>query len=211
MTSLAGDALPLGSGREADVFALDEHRVLRRYRHGGDTAAEVAVMRHVVGCGFPAPQVYDASGPDLVMQRLHGPTLSHALFTGEVTVASAAVLLADLHRMLHAVPPLRAAGPHDRILHLDLHPDNVMVTAGGPVLIDWRNAAEGVPDLDVALTAVILAEAAVGSHLPAELAPMAQELLTEFIRQAGGDPVGQLDVALGGGGGDGEVEEGGGG
>ncbi len=178
------------------MFALDQHRVLRRYRHGGDTAAEAAVMRHVVGHGFPAPQVYDAYGPDLVLQRLHGPTLLHALFAGEVTVASAATMLGDLHRMLHAVPPLRAVGPDDRILHLDLHPDNVMVTTDGPVLIDWRNAAEGAPDLDVALTAVILAEAAVGSHLPAELAPMAQELLTEFVRHAGGHPVGQLDAAL---------------
>lgn len=38
---------PLASGPEADVYALDERRVLRRYRREADVTAEVATMRHV--------------------------------------------------------------------------------------------------------------------------------------------------------------------
>jgi aminoglycoside phosphotransferase (APT) family kinase protein len=81
-----------------------------------------------------------------------------------------------------------------RILHLDLHPDNVMLTSRGPVLIDWRNAAEGPPDLDLAVTAVILAQVAVDrTHA---MAGPARQLLSEFLRCATGNPVSMLDRAL---------------
>jgi hypothetical protein len=63
------DAAPVGSGRDADVFAIDARRVLRRYRRGGDVAAEAAVMPYVAGRGFPVPRVYRADGADLVMDR----------------------------------------------------------------------------------------------------------------------------------------------
>jgi aminoglycoside phosphotransferase (APT) family kinase protein len=33
---------------------------------------------------------------------------------------------------------------------------NVMITASGPIVIDWTNAARGEPLLDVALTIVLL-------------------------------------------------------
>jgi hypothetical protein len=69
----------LASGRDADVFAIDAQRVLRRYRDGSEVTAEAAVMR----------------------------------------------------------------------------------SARGPVVIDWDNAAEGLPELDVALSALILAEVVV--------------------------------------------------
>lgn len=45
----------LASGRDTDVFAIDDRRVLRGYRHDLDTAAEAAVMRHVAAHGFPVP------------------------------------------------------------------------------------------------------------------------------------------------------------
>jgi len=43
------------------------------------------------------------------------------------------------------VPP-RSAVSFARIVHLDLHPENVMLTVSGPVVIDWRNATDGDPD-----------------------------------------------------------------
>ena len=79
---------------------------------------------------------------------------------------SKALTLARLHRELYAIPPpdfLRGDGP--AILHLDLHPANVMLSANGPVVIDWANAARGQAALDVALTAVVLAGAPVGPPL----------------------------------------------
>jgi len=65
-------------------------------------------------------------------------------------------LLATLHERLHviAAPPALGIGA---FLHLDLHPENVLIADGGPVVIDWTNAGAGDPWLDVALTWVILA------------------------------------------------------
>ena len=38
----------LASGMSADVYALDDARVLRRYREGRDTAYEVALLHYAV-------------------------------------------------------------------------------------------------------------------------------------------------------------------
>jgi len=44
----------------------------------------------------------------------------------------------------------------DRLCHLDFHPDQVMLTASGPVVIDWMNARAGYPAADVAYTLIML-------------------------------------------------------
>jgi Ser/Thr protein kinase RdoA (MazF antagonist) len=154
------NSAPLASGRDADVYALDAHRVLRRYRAGGDVAAEAEVMRHVVAHGYPVPAVHAAHGSDLVLERVDGPTMLAALRDGRLGPGEAGRTLARLHTALHALPGRDPDTPGRRILHLDLHPDNVILGPRGPVVIDWRNAADGRPDVDVALTAVILAQVA---------------------------------------------------
>ncbi len=40
----------------------------------------------------------------------------------------------------------------DTLTHLDLHPDNVVLTHDGPVVIDWTNSAIGLAGLDAANT-----------------------------------------------------------
>jgi tRNA A-37 threonylcarbamoyl transferase component Bud32 len=177
------------------VFALDDRRVLRRYTNGAIVAGEAELMTYLAAAGFPVPAVYHADGTDLVMERIDGPTVLQALLTGRIDPPGAAGLLADLHHRLHAVPPRIGAAPEDRILHLDLHPANVLLGPAGPVVVDWTNADEGVPDLDVALSAVILAEA-VFDQLggPAEAGTRA--FLSAFLRAAGGDPVRVLDQAV---------------
>jgi aminoglycoside phosphotransferase (APT) family kinase protein len=49
------------------------------------------------------------------------------------------------------------------ILHGDFHPDNIMFTPGGPVIIDWIDASVGNPLADVARTKLLLMN---GSPLP---------------------------------------------
>ena len=44
----------------------------------------------------------------------------------------------------------------DRLVHLDLHPLNVILSSRGPVVIDWANAARGEGLSDVAVTYVLL-------------------------------------------------------
>jgi aminoglycoside phosphotransferase (APT) family kinase protein len=188
------DAAPLASGRDADVFAIDAGRVLRRYRRGGDVAAEATVMRYVAGLGFPVPTVHHAQGADLVMDRVDGPTMAAALIAGTLGIPDAATQLADLHHRLHELPPRLSTNPAVRVLHMDLHPQNVLLGSAGPVLIDWRNTREGPPDVDVAMSAVILAQVAVDQRHP--WAGPAHALLAAFLRQVGGSPVRVLDRAV---------------
>ncbi|WP_250288543.1 phosphotransferase [Streptomyces atroolivaceus] len=154
----------LGSGRTADVYALDGPWVLRRYRRGIDTTGELAVMSYLSASGFPVPRIgppaEDALPTDLVVQRLTGPTLAEAMLAGTVTGNEGAELLARLLRELHAIPPRLSQEPEDRILHLDLRPENVILAPEGAMVIDWMTAGEGPPALDRAMTSLILAQVA---------------------------------------------------
>ncbi|MEU2246860.1 phosphotransferase [Streptomyces sp. NPDC019224] len=173
----------LGSGRNADVYELDEAWVLRRYRDGLDATRELPVMSYLAASGYPVPRLGPrppSAGPgDLVLQRLHGPTMLESLLSGAVGAEEGAALLAGLLADLHTVPARLSPDPEDRVLHLDLHPDNVMLTADGPVVIDWSNTEEGPPALDRAMSALLLAQVAVDPGHPA--ADGARELVTALM------------------------------
>lgn len=151
-------------------------------------------MVYLAERGFPVPVVYRAAGPDLVMDRVPGPTLLTALVDGEVDASFAGRTLADLHNRLGRVPARVVRDPGVRVLHLDLHPDNVLLGPRGPVVIDWRNTREGPHDLDVAMSALILAQLAVGEQ--ANLASLAVATLVAFARVVDGQPLRQLDTAV---------------
>ncbi|MEU1370236.1 phosphotransferase [Streptomyces sp. NPDC005803] len=191
----------LGSGRSADVYELDELWVLRRYRDGLDATRELPVMSYLSASGYPVPRLGPqppSAGPgDLVLQRLTGPTMLEALLSGDIDGAEGSAVLAGLLADLHTVPARLSQDPEDRILHLDLHPDNVMLTPDGPVVIDWSNTEEGPPALDRAMSALILAQVAVDPAHPA--AAGGRELLTALmphLQAEGGIPARHLaDVA----------------
>lgn len=184
----------IGAGREADVYALDEGRVLRRYRRGDDAAGEAELMAYLGAHGFPVPRVHDVSGADLVMDRLDGGSMAAALGDGRIDVAEGAAMLAGLHRLLHDVPARSGLRDGDRILHRDLHPENVMVTPRGPVVIDWHIAAEGPPAVDVCLTAIILAQVAADpGH---RHAAVAGELAVAFLSEVGSEVLVAFDEAI---------------
>ncbi|MFC8230416.1 phosphotransferase [Streptomyces sp. NPDC057287] len=181
----------LGSGRTADVYALDGSWVLRRYRHGLDATGELAVMSYLSASGFPVPRIGppagDALRTDLVLQRLTGPTLAEALLAGAVTEDDGAELLARLLRELHAIPPRLSQDPEDRILHLDLHPENVVLAPEGAMVIDWLTASEGPPALDRAMTSLILAQVALDPSFPAgaQVRGLLATLLSRFADDGG--------------------------
>ncbi|WP_327743743.1 aminoglycoside phosphotransferase family protein [Streptomyces europaeiscabiei] len=197
--------------------------VLRRYRDGwGDAVAEAEVMEHVRAHGYPVPRVRSATGAEMVLERLSGPTMLEAVATGLLDPAQVGATLARLLHALHALPPRNqaictprgqdisvprsqdvspprdqdislpgsqdvsppcdhppghslsptaaaspptrrasSAAPTPRVLHLDLHPENVILTTHGPQVIDWSNAEEGPPGLDWGISAMILAQVAV--------------------------------------------------
>ena len=184
----------VGSGRDADVYSLGVDRVLRRYREGGDATREAELMAFVAGHGYPVPTIFDVDGADLVMERIDGPTMLGALGAGTLDIAQAARTLAQLQNRLHNLPGRTAALSGDRVIHLDFHPENVMVGSRGPVVIDWRNATDGAADLDVALSAVILAQVAVDDG--DGRAALARDMLARFLEQTEGDPIRLLDEAV---------------
>ncbi len=138
---------PLAAGRAATIFDLGHGRVLRR---GGAPAREAAIMEHARSAGYPVPAVHEVREDALVLERIEGPTMMQDLGQRPWRLKAHARLLAELHRQLHAIPYEGAV-----LLHLDLHPLNVLLSPHGPVVIDWTNARAGEAALDVAMTWVI--------------------------------------------------------
>jgi aminoglycoside phosphotransferase (APT) family kinase protein len=157
------------------VYDLGGGKVLRRYRDAARVAdREAEVMIHARAHGVPVPEVFEVTGTDLVMENVQGPTMLQALARQPWTLGRHARLLAQLHDLVHSVPALTwqpaPFGPGDRLVHLDLHPDNVILTSAGPRLIDWERASRGPAQADLALTWVLL----VSSQIPG---PAAQRLV----------------------------------
>lgn len=186
----------LARGRDADVFALDARRVLRRCRIYPPSQTEIRMMRHLVDSGYPLPRLLDISGLDMVLERVDGPTMLTAFQTRGV--AGQGRVLAALHNRLHAirVPQWADASPTDRILHLDLHPDNVILAEAGPVVIDWSNVSLGPPALDVADSLILLRTGQVQDDEPPELRHMREQLAREFLAEVAHDPGPLLPQAL---------------
>ena len=183
----------LAGGRDADVFAYGDGLVLRRYRDGRSVEAEGALMRELARLGYPVPAVTSANGPDLVMDLVDGPPMAVQLLRGDLDPAAGGALLARLHDDLHRLPQPGGLA----LLHLDLHPFNVLMSSSGPVVIDWCNARPGPAGLDVAMTALILAQVATYPEIVTEQPDLAAlvpdegaahprerftELLTAFAR-----------------------------
>jgi streptomycin 6-kinase len=163
----------IAAGRASEILDLGEGRVLRRFKTGGDPEREAGIMAHARAHGFPVPEVLEVQDAALVLERIDGPSMLRMLRTRPWRVGAYARMLADLHSRLHEIP-----FQGERLLHLDLHPDNVLLSPAGPVVIDWTNSRAGDPRFDVALTWVICTT----SGGPDE------RLFTRlFLRQAGHD------------------------
>ena len=151
----------LASGRAADVFDLGDGTVLRRYREKHpDLEREVRIMAHVAERGYPVPAVHSHTDTDLVMDRIEGPTMMEALDAAPWKLVWFARVLARQQRALAriAAPDWLVGDDAPRrpqsVLHLDLHPMNVIMSPKGPVVIDWTNADAGPGGFDAALTFV---------------------------------------------------------
>jgi len=65
-------------------------------------------------------------------------------------------LLARLARLLEG----------NAVCHGDFHPGNIYLTARGPIILDWMDAARGSPLADVARTSVLFRAAVLPRHMP---------------------------------------------
>lgn len=167
----------IAAGRASEVFDLGDGRVLRRFRGAGSPEREALVMRHARGHGYPVPEVLEVTADALVLEKIDGPTMWDAAGEEPSIVPTQAAALAALHRQLHEIAPpdgLPAAGDGDSLLHLDLHPENVILSPTGPVVVDWTNARRGESAFDVALTWVI------GATSP-DLGELGRTFLAHFL------------------------------
>lgn len=195
---IADSAHLIARGRNADVYLMNDTQVLRRLHTGAPDYPNVHLLRHLNALGFPTARVIEVDGTDLVMERLHGPNMLQALDAGEVTMTEGVRILLDLHTTLHALP-LPVVGARDTsglteavgtvvpprgacMLHLDLHPGNILLTATGPQVIDWESARLGSAGVDLATTALVFAEVVVDGN---EYAGAALRMLRRFAEEAG--------------------------
>jgi aminoglycoside phosphotransferase (APT) family kinase protein len=150
-----------GVGRSAEIYDIGHGRVLRRYHdHERSARAEAEVMAWAAAHGVPVPEVFDVDGPDIVMEKVDGPTMLADAARRPWRIVRHAATLARLHAQVHAAPGpdwLQAPfGDGEALLHLDLHPDNVLMSARGPVVIDWEGAGRGPAEADLALCWIVV-------------------------------------------------------
>ena len=112
---------------------------------------EARVMAYVRSQGFPVPAVRELSedGLSMVLERIDGADMVAVLGKRPWEIRRQGRTLADLHRRLHELTgpdwlPDAPIGRGDRLLHLDLHPLDVMMSPTGPVVIDWPNAGPAI-------------------------------------------------------------------
>ena len=148
-------------------------------------------MEFVRSQGYPVPEVYEVSGDgiDLVMARIEGPTMMEAASAQPWKLRRFGRELAKLHESLHCLsaPEWMNAAPFssgESLLHMDLHPLNVMLSSEGPIVLDWTNAVRGDPIVDVAATWVLLASGNVtSSRLQALMVKVGRNvLLKAFLK-----------------------------
>jgi aminoglycoside phosphotransferase (APT) family kinase protein len=154
-------------------------------------AREAHVMEYVRALGYPVPAVEEVSddGLNMVIERIEGADMVALMSKCPWAIPRLGRELADLHRRLHelAAPdwlPDAPVGRGDRLLHLDLHPLNVMMSPRGPVVIDWTGACRGDPAVDVALAWVLMAagEVPTGRFIGMILGRARSALVKSFVQ-----------------------------
>src|SRR4051812_44615609 len=113
----------IGEGREAEVFALDDHRVLRLARTAALAQAvdhEHAALAAAQRAGVPVPAVFervDAEGrPGLVVERLGAGNLLLEIGARPWRVLPISRELGELHALIHeVVAPASLPSAHERV------------------------------------------------------------------------------------------------
>jgi Ser/Thr protein kinase RdoA (MazF antagonist) len=112
----------LAEGRTAEVFALDEARVVKldRMEWNGLSTFEAGIVGSVHAAGLPVPAVHDTvvieGRHGVVLERLDGPTLWEVL-RGPCDVEAVAGSFVELLGRIHAAKVPGVSGLHDRLDH----------------------------------------------------------------------------------------------
>ena len=156
------------------MFIRSDGLLVKRTRTGRDLRREAEMMSYLSGFGIPVPRVHEATADELVMQYVPGPRMSEEIGRKPWLAGGLGAELADLHHRLDVIPAPDFLSGEGDLLHLDLHPGNVVLGPEGPVVLDWASATKGDRRLDVALSWVSLAVA--------HLAPVMKLTRWRFLR-----------------------------
>ena len=152
----------IAKGRDGAIYEYGPGLVLRKTFDGRSIEGEARTMAYAAEQGYPVPAIHEVrgGGTEIVMERVDGPIMMDAIVKQPWAMGRYARLLADLHDSLHAITApdwlRQLPGEGDQLLHLDLHPLNVIMAERGPVVVDWPNAARGDGLTDVGMTYVLL-------------------------------------------------------
>lgn len=131
-----------GMGAVHEALDADGRRVAIKVLHpaiGADPSArerlrrEVALLHRVRGAGVARVLDAEVDGPDafVVTELIDGPSLDEAVRTGGVYEGAELAELA--HGLAEGLEGIHRAG----VTHRDLKPGNIMISAQGPVIIDF--------------------------------------------------------------------------
>ena len=141
----------LASGRDGDIFEFAPGpRAAARRETAASIEHEARIMRvRRASTDTRCREIDDvrADGTEIVMERIDGPMMMDAMLRKPWKMGHYARVLADLHDRLHVIPApdwLPDARRWRPLVHLDLHPMNVMHAPSGPVVIDWTNARAAI-------------------------------------------------------------------
>ena len=204
MVSRISDLGPkIGIGRTAEVFGVDDSRVLKLFHKDIDQKEfqnELSFARLAAASGLPTAEVHESVTIEgrigIVFSRITGESLLTRISRRPLEVPILARKFAQLHCQIHSAeitsgPMFRdtletqirnvsdlGAAFADRIItymddlpvsntvlcHGDFHPENVIISDRGPVIIDWAAARLGCAAADCARTSLLIGVGSV-SHL----------------------------------------------
>lgn len=113
------------------------------------------------------------------MHAIRGEGLSSQRQQLEKKIRGAASLPRKLK--LGALEALRQLPDDNLLCHGDFHPDNILMSKRGPVIIDWNDASQGKPEADIARTLLLLRQGEPPRPLSLDIEDISS-IRTQFIQ-----------------------------